>query len=283
MAEISHFQDLSYELPPQCLVDVIRCIGVTSALGHVAAACSSWKAVAMSESTSQALAEARYGVDAAAHGKQSYPTWRHLLVDDNGCGGFWVLDISSTAGWKYNSPACFYINGVRWIGLQRLREGGARLVVLVDALGERDLRNAHETTLIVRYGSDDETVSKAAVAHTYISRTRCRHVCALEYEVSEDLARATELHWVYNGDMGRGLAGSDYRAGCILRSTGSSPMLQMLERCATALPQGCEARRFQLAPITYHGLEQAATLELLSSWQVPPDIMQKYHQRLWGS
>eukprot|EP00929_Paragymnodinium_shiwhaense_P093146 TRINITY_DN53247_c0_g1_i1.p1 TRINITY_DN53247_c0_g1~~TRINITY_DN53247_c0_g1_i1.p1 ORF type:complete len:333 (-),score=15.28 TRINITY_DN53247_c0_g1_i1:250-1110(-) len=285
MVDSARSQDPACHLPPLCLSTAIHALGLVE-LGHVAAVCSSWKAVAMSEALLQAFSEARYGVAAAAHGRQSYPTWRQLLIDDNACGGFWAMDIDSTAGWQYNNGVVHYINCVRWLGLKRPVGGDLRIVVLVDALGEDDLREAHETTLIVRYSDDDD--DDDAMIHSldptnycYLSQTDSRHVCLLEFEFA-DLEHATEVHWVYNGDWGSGLEGTDYNAGFILRREVEPALPATFRKSGLELPQGCQARRFQRTPITYAGLEQASTIESLLKWEVPSGIIERYRHGDWG-
>jgi len=206
-------------------------------------------------------------------------------------GGIWAFDVNSIATWKYNCPSMFYINAVQWVGFRRGAGSDAdKLVLLIDALGENDLRDAGSTTLIIGVEDvHDECAVRPAHFHL-ISTSESRQVCELEFAIPAAYSRrcrGLRLHWVYNGDQGRRLSGTDYRPGFLMSFDASAPynMSKVFSQTSVPLPRGCKRRRFLSKSASYDATAKGpgGSAEAASIWGcIPPEIMQRFRQGSWG-
>jgi hypothetical protein len=206
-------------LPPELLSLVVRAAGAPS-FTAVGGTCQALRG--LSEVESEAHARALYSADTLVIGRKCYSSWRCLVQQHNAEGGMWVLPLFRICAWKHNG-----MYGGRyykaWVPKLVLCELTKTVQIVVEALGERDLRPAHLTTLLrvtvagcVR-GRSKVTQIKPT-GHNYL-KDGCGHkICALSFPASLLTSPVdASLHFVYAGDLGMGLRGAP---GCVCGAKG---------------------------------------------------------------
>ena len=198
----------------------------------------------------------------------STSTWRGLLESDNAANGMWCLFPNVICNWKYNSPQHFYQNRISKMGVDW--RGGGRLVLFVDARGERDLRGGRRTCLLAASGGT--LVSKVLPAqHTVHYLSEGHVVMELGFPLSF-FRPGLAYHYCFDGCAD--LSGSDYECVEAFRLPAHTGMRAFFHPFAQGLPRSFEPRPFSYNP----------RLECPKphTWGLPGPICARFQQGGWG-
>lgn len=213
---------------PRELLSLVVCVAGAPSFTVVGGTCQALRDVA--EVESEAHARALYSAETLEIGRKCYASWRLLVERHNAEGGVWVLPLCRICSWKHNG-----IYGGRyykaWVPKLVLCELTHTVQIVVEALGERDLRPAHLTTLLrvtVAGGVRGQClVTQIApiqpTGHKYLKNGPGHKICVLDFPSSLLTSPVdASLHFVYAGDLGNsGLRGARSRRSRAKAQNGS--------------------------------------------------------------
>lgn len=197
-------------------------------------------------------------------------SYRMLLENDAAAVGVWAVEISGAASlWRDNGlpragqQHAFYEARLQMVAWS-LKE--PHLVhVLIDAVGERDLRAAHSTTLVIESGQ-----KFTPLRFRYkngASASRCRQICALSYDAAVLSKPASLVHFIYGND------GEHYTAPLAIRLPDAAQLPP-----GAALPRAFfNDERVELAGMSDHrGTQQRPVRRMRRLGLVPRDLLEAY-------
>mmetsp|Transcript_33436 Transcript_33436/g.77060 ORF Transcript_33436/g.77060 Transcript_33436/m.77060 type:complete len:297 (+) Transcript_33436:129-1019(+) len=245
---------------------------VTEEMHSVACVCQEFASIARSEEFSRLCVEQRYPADTIC--RESYPSWRAMLLDGNAKNGVYVLDRNARSGWKFNGNHRYYTNAVISILVDRSIIG---LVVM--GLGHADLRDAGKTSVFRVEGESEEAATPdraTKLVNVAVDRVENQpgfKLCVIHFH-QKDFLPHYEYRFTYNGS--RTHRGSDYDCDVFLKAN------------EVAWVRQCLRYRDQFRFVSRGGLANA----IHQHWKehngdtfwnsVPQPIRQLHEQSSWG-
>jgi len=266
-------------IPPGIGCIVVQACGVRS-VASIAAVSRTLKHLATSECASELVVQSIYPPESLWH--FGYTSWRDLLMDDILASGVWCLELGAICNWRHNARFQFDQNRMQLLAYCQQTQ---TLHALVDAYGERDLRDASTTTLV--WKRKKRSAVMYPESHRYLVKSSGNQVCVLIYSLidhDEWLQPGAELCFVYNGGTARG---TDYECASVLQvpaSAAGSCQRSTMKRLfgtrgeAATDPVLDGRRRFMPLQFSYDMEASGA-----HCWELPQNILQRLNEGTWGN